>query len=166
MIIVYDNQFNQNEWFVILVLLLGILAVWMTPKRFPPKNFIIYLLFSTFVGMVFDHTISIEPFDFYDVNDNSGYQVMDFLTYVMYGPFGYFYVYIYDYFKIHVKYRTLYIIGWALAAVGWEIFAHKMGVFHYKNGYGIPYSFPIYLGVLSVHLYFFETIQKITDTSE
>lgn len=145
MIIVYENKFDLNEWFTLIALFMGIASIWITPKRFPPQHSIIYLLCCVFMAMIFDHTISIEPFDFYDVNDNSSYQLMDFLTYLMYAPFGYWVIYFYDLFKIKQSYQTLYILGWAVFSIAIEFFAQRLGVYHYKNGYQIYYSFPIYL---------------------
>lgn len=160
----YDRSFNQNEWFVIIILAVGMIFVWLSPKRFPLKEAMVYFLYSVFVGMFFDKTISIEPFDFYDVNDNSSYQLMDFLSYWMYGPFGYFFVYYFDYFKIRYSYAPLYVLLWAVFSVIMEFFAQSVGVFHYKNGYSIFYSFPIYLFVLSLQIYLYKRINSAKTT--
>lgn len=145
MINVYDNKFNLNEWFVIALLTIGLVLVWRLKKRFTAKETIIYLLYSFFIAMVLDHTISVKPIDFYDVNDSSRYAFMDFLTYLMYSPYGYLFIYCYDYFKVKSSYAPAYILLWALVSITMEFIAHKLGVYHYKNGYQIYYSFPIYL---------------------
>ena len=154
--IVYDNKFNGNEWFVLISLITGLLLVWRLKKRFTLKEAMTYFLYSVFLGMLFDHTISIEPFDFYDVNDNSSYQLMDFLTYLMYGPFGYICIYLYDYFKVKPSYTPIYILIWAAISITMEIIATNLGVFHYKNGYKIYYSFPIYLLTLIPNIYLYK----------
>lgn len=143
--IIYDHNFNYNELFVLLVLIMGFIIVWKLPKRFSSHEFLVYLLYSVFLGILMDHTISIEPFDFYDVNDSSAYQLMDFLTYVMYGPYGYLFIYLFDYFRIPFKYTTLYAFFWTLTATAFEYAANQLGVFHYKNGYQIWYSIILYL---------------------
>lgn len=150
--IVYDRYFNKNEWFVIIALLSGLILTWKFRKGLPVKEALVYFLYSVFIGMLFDHTISIYPFDFYDVNDNSSYQFMDFLTYFMYGPYGYLLIYFYNRFKVKLKYTPLYILLWASIAITAEYIAYKLGVYHYKNGYRIYYSFPIYLLTISLQV--------------
>lgn len=150
--IVYDQKFNQNEWFVIISLAAGLILFWRLKSRFTTKEVIVYFLFSFYMGIVLDHSISVNPFDFYDVNDNSSYQFIDFLTYLMYGPFGYIFIFCYDYFKIKSQYSPLYILVWVFISIGMEFFAQSLGVYHYKNGYEIFYSFPVYLLVFSIGL--------------
>lgn len=157
---IYDQQFNQNEWFTIILLIIGIILVWKLKDRFSKKELITYLLYSVFIGMFFDHTISIVPFDYYDVNDLTLYEFMDFITYLMYGPFGYLYIYIFDRFKVKTKYAPIYILLWALVSVTMEHIARGFGVYHYKNGYQIYYSFPIYLFTLTSNLCLYKFLQS------
>lgn len=159
-VIYYDHQFNQNEWFVLALLSVSILAVMILPKRIPPSITIIYLLVGVFLGMLFDHTISIEPIDYYDVNDSSNYQFFDFLTYVMYGPFGYFIIYFHDKFAIKGYANLLYILGWSSVAIILEWTGVQFGVFHYKNGYKMLFSFPIYLVVESMLILFYQVLKS------
>jgi len=150
--IVYDQKFNSNEWFVIITLIIGVILVWKLPKRFSIKQSLVYFIGFVFFGLVFDSTVGIEPFDYYDVIDKSSYELMDFVSYLSYGPFGYLFIYFYDYFKIKNKYNTIYVLLWTIISVVTEYFAHAFGVFHYKNGYEIYYSFPIYLLILMSYL--------------
>lgn len=160
MIFVYDNRFNLNEWFTIIALLTGIVLVLKLKKIFSIKQGLLYFLFGVFIGFLFDHTISVWPVDYYDVNDNSTYQFMDFLTYLMYGPFSYLFAYAYNYFKVKLSFTPLYILVWSLVAFFMEFLAKSVGVFHYKNGYTIFYSFPIYLIVYSMQSYLYRFLTK------
>jgi hypothetical protein len=153
--IVYDHYFNLNEWIVIILLIIGIALVWRCRKRFSVIDLLIYVLYSVFVSIQLDHAISIEPFDYYDVHDSSSYQLIDFLTYLMYGPFGFFYIYIYDYFKIKFAYAPIYILLWSIVSVITELLFNNVGVFHYKNGYKIYYSFLIYLIIFSIFIFLY-----------
>jgi hypothetical protein len=150
--IIYDNRFDLNEWAIIIMLVIGTGLIWICRKRFPVKELIVYWLFCFFMGMVFDTIISIEPFDFYDINDNSMFELMDFLTYLGYGVYGFFFVYLYDLLKIKAVHAPAYILLWALLSVFTEYIASLIGVFHYKNGYNTFYSLPTYLFVLSLQL--------------
>lgn len=163
--VVYSNSFDKNEWLISLALVIGYTLAFKYRKRFPPKVFLIHLMYGIFFGMTFDKTISLQPFDFYDVNDSSKYEIMDLFTYLMYGPYGYFYIYFYDYFKIRAKYTAAYILGGAALSALMEFFAASLGVYHYKLGYTPFYSFPIYLVVLSFHVYLYKLIRKLPETT-
>ncbi|MDF2713611.1 MAG: hypothetical protein K0R28_536 [Paenibacillus sp.] len=154
MIIHYDNRWNANEWFVIGMLALGFILLAMPPRRFPVKWSTVFTLYGIFTGLFLDHSISVDPVDYYDVNENSSYEVMDFLTYVMYGPFSYIFAYLHDRWKIKPSQDPLFVLCWALLSVSVEWIAMKAGVFHYKNGYVIYYSFPIYLLMTSLYVLF------------
>ena len=157
---IYNQRFNSNEWFVIGMLIIGGLAVWKLPKRFSVKESLVYFLYFVFVGIIFDHTVGIKPFDFYDVNDSSAYQLMDFLSYVSFGPFGYLFIYLYDCFKIKNSYNTIYIFCWTMSALVTEYIADILGVYHYKNGYEFYYSFPIYLMILTSDLLLYKVLSS------
>lgn len=152
--IYYDNQWNANEWFVTGALILGFTLLAVLSRRFPVKWSIVFTLYGIFSGLLLDHSISVEPVDYYDVNENSSYEFIDFLTYVMYGPFSYIFANLHDRWHIKPSRDPLYVLGWALLSVGMEWIAVKAGVFHYKNGYVIYYSFPIYLLMISLYLLF------------
>ena len=164
MIIYYDNKFNGNEWFIILLLIITYTLVLLLPKRFPLLISIIFLLYGITAGHFFDHTISIQPFDYYDVNDNSYYNVFDFLSYVMYGPFSYFIAYVYHKFKLKKQHVLFYIISWSLIALSFEWVGVKLGVYHYKKGYHIIISFLIYLGINSVFMTLYYKLLPFTKT--
>lgn len=159
--LVYDDRFNANEWFVILLLVAGLAVTFSLPRRFPVKQSAVFFIFGLFGGLFLDHTISVYPIDFYDVNDASRYEWMDFLTYLMYSPFSYLYAYCLDKWKIKPAYVPLYIIAWGLISTGLEGLAVLAGVFHYKNGYGIFFSFPIYLIMNSFYTMLLYAIQGL-----
>ena len=156
--ITYDSSFNKNEWFILISLIIGLTLVLIYRKRFSTKEFIIYLLIGVLSGLFFDKSLSLEPLEFYDVNDSSAYEFMDFLSYLSYGPFSYFFIYIYDYLKVKLSYTPIYILMWTIISLGIEYLAHSLGVYHYKNGYIFLYGFPIYLIVLSLQIYVYKHI--------
>lgn len=151
--IVYDNRFNFNEWFILLGLCLGFLIIWLLPKRFPKRFSIIFFMCGVYTGFFFDHSLSVEPVNFYDVNDKSSYQFFDFLSYVSFGPVSYLFFYIYD--RLKPASAPLYILIWAFIYIGIEGLSDWMGVYHYRHGYKIYYSFVIYLIVNSFWIGFY-----------
>ncbi|WP_078378543.1 hypothetical protein [Sutcliffiella halmapala] len=158
--IVYDYFFNANEWFILITLIGGFGLVLILPKQFPLSHTLLFLLIGMNSGVVFDHTISIPPFDFYDVNDSSYFELYDFLSYIMYGPFAYFFFYFYQKWKIKGYLTMLYIIMWSIVAMFVEGLAAHFGVFHYKGGYIFIYSFPFYFLIQSLTLWLFTYIMK------
>lgn len=143
---VYDKGIRFNEWFVIIGMCIGTLAVIFLPRRFLKQYATVYFMLGVFFGLFFDHVLQ----DFYDISDRSTAEVMDFLTCLMYGPYSYLYFYILDYFRITKSLCPLYILAWSLISLVMEWGAIVFGVFHYRNGYHLGYSFGVYLLVFSV----------------
>jgi hypothetical protein len=160
MVVVYDRYFNQNEYFVITTLVVGLVLFIKCKKIFSKKETIVFFLLPIFLGLLLDHTISIPPFDFYDVNDTSKFEITDFLTYLMYGPYGYFFIHFYKRFGIKNSLTPVYILLWSIISISLEYIACRFGVFHYKNGYQIFFSFPIYLLVLSFKIMFYKYLMS------
>ena len=117
-------------------------------------------LYKSHTTIVTQGAIGIRPFDYYDVNDKSSYELMDFLSYLTFGPFGYLYIYFYDFFKIKDSYNTIYIFLGTIISLVTEHIAQILGVYHYKNGYTIYYSFPIYLLTLTSYLYLYKSLNS------
>lgn len=162
--IVYDNRFNTNEWSVILSLCGGVLTVMMLPKRFTTKTASIYFMCGVFFGFFFDHTLSVLPVSFYDVNDTSRFEFMDFLSYFMYGPYSYLFFYLYDRWRIKLRFSVVYILVWTFLSTGFERLNVALGVFHYtEHGYNLFFSFVIYLAVGSSWVVFYYVIWAYGD---
>jgi hypothetical protein len=158
--IIYDHHFNLNEWFVIGLTFIGYLLFFILKKRFAWQKNLTFLMLGIFGGHFFDHTISLPPFDFYDVNDSNAYEFMDFLTYFMFGPFSYFFIYYYDKLINDTRYTTLYIMMWSTAAIAFEYLGHMIGLYHYKNGYKFFYSLSIYILFLSIVIFIFYLVKR------
>ncbi|GMA60468.1 hypothetical protein GCM10025859_09080 [Alicyclobacillus fastidiosus] len=158
--IIYDNHFNANEWFIIVSLCIGIACMVLSPKRFSRQTVAVFSMCGVYSGFFFDHSLSVEPVSFYDVNDVSEYQFMDLLSYLMYAPFSYFFFYIYDWLKLRPSRIPIYILVWSLASIGVEWIAVILGVFHYQHGYKLAYSFPIYLLVQSCWLALYHVFKR------
>lgn len=157
---VYDHGFNENEWFVIASILVTNLAIWLAPRIFSKLEAIGYYIFGIYIGLFYDHTISIKPWDYYDVNDNSSYQVIDFLSYIMYGPYGYFFLYFYVKFNIRGLRTIPYVLVWSGFSVLMEWIGVKVGLFHYDKGYKMYWSFPIYLLSQSMMILFYHLVVR------
>ncbi len=156
----FDSSFNMNEWFIVISLFIGTLVVLLLPKRYTTKTMIIYIMCGMFFGFIFDHTLSVFPISYYVINDSNSFELMDFLSHVMYGAYSYLFFYLYDLFNIKLRFSLVYILMWAFVSVGIEKLCVALGVFHYQNGYNIYYSFVIYLLVVSLWVPFHRMIKS------
>ncbi|KGX91807.1 CBO0543 family protein [Pontibacillus marinus] len=159
MIVVYETAFDWNEWFVIITLVSLSFFIFRIPKIFPPIEAIGYYLFGITIVYFFDHTTSVRPWDLYDVNDSSKYQLMDFIYYVMNGPFSYMFIYLYSKLNIKGHYNILYIFIWSSFSVLAEWIGVKIGLFHYDKGYNMYWSLPIYMLVQIILIIYYHLVQ-------
>lgn len=159
---VWDTGWNGNEWFVIGVTLAGAALVFFLPRRFSKSSTILYLLFGAYFGVLFDHTLAGEPFELYDVNDTSMLEITDVATYVMYSPFSYLFIYIYDWLRLPHRLAPIYILVWSAFGMALEGVGTQIGVFHYKGGYVFDFSSLIYLflQVCTLGLYYYVKNQE------
>ncbi|MEI2663396.1 hypothetical protein [Rossellomorea sp. LJF3] len=157
---IYERSFNLNEWFIIISLIGLLLLIWVTPKIFSFLEGMSYFVYGISVGMFYDHTISIPPWDFYDVNDSSAYQGIDFVSYIMYGPYSYFFIYFYRKLRINGIMNLAYILIWTAFSLLMEWFTVKIGIFHFDKGYKMYWSIPIYMAVQSIQLLIHHRIKK------
>jgi hypothetical protein len=153
--VIHDTGFNANEWFVLAMIAVGAIAIVAFPKRFTPLQTTFNLLIGIVFGLLFDHTIAVPPFDFYDVGDESAYQWFDVFSYVMYAPFGYFFVYFMERWRIRGGWLIPYVAAWTAVGIGIEWVSVMVGLFHYKNEYKILYSIPIYAYLQSLHTWLY-----------
>jgi hypothetical protein len=166
MTVVYEKAFDWNEWFVIITLLSLNFLILILPKLFSMIEGMAYYLFGIAIVNFFDHTTSVKPWDLYDVNDNSKFQLIDFTYYVMNGPFSYFFIYFYS--KLRIKgYKTiLYILLWSSFSFLVEWLGVEIGLFHYDKGYKMYWSFPIYMLVQILLIIYCHIIQKSENNSD
>ncbi|UJF33460.1 hypothetical protein [Paenibacillus hexagrammi] len=154
---IYDTHFNGNEWFVIGVTVIAFAFIWLLPRTFSSVQTAFNMLIGIAFGLVIDHTLNVPPFDLYDLGDQTKYEIFDMMSYIMYAPFGYWFIYWYKRLRMYDLLIIPYILLWVGIALGLEWMAVKVGVFHYKHGYQLIYSFPVYLFLMSTHLVMYRT---------
>lgn len=152
-------QFDQNEWYIVINIVIGYSCVFFLPKRYPRAISILVVLLCVSMAIILDHSIAAPPPDMYDINDYKKYEWMDVITYFMYSPYALIVVYFYDKFEPKGLYYTAYIIGWSALAVFFEWLAVKCHVFTY-NTWRLPYSFSVYIFLTPLQLSFFRLIKN------
>jgi hypothetical protein len=145
----YFSFLSGSQWFT-LVLLSFYIFVFLLPKRFPSAITLIFILYGIAAGRFWDQVLGTPSIDFYDIGKSGKLDLFDIILYIAYGSPSYFMVYIFDRFKLRKQHLVFYIPVWALIAIGFEVLGNKLGVFNYKNGYKLIYSYPIYLISFSI----------------
>ncbi|MCO7176207.1 hypothetical protein ACFP7A_10000 [Sporolactobacillus kofuensis] len=150
-----DLLFHSNEVFIIITGALAYIVMLRLPKQFTRQQTIIMLLISIYLSALFDNTLCVHPFNFYYVNNTSIPGFWDLMSYLMFGPFAYLFVYIYSILKKNRATYFIYIVVWAIVALFAEALAWHAGVYRYQNGYQMFFSLPIYLLVLTVTMIYY-----------
>lgn len=153
------ERFNQNEWFVIILIILNLGLFMILPKRFPTALTVMIILYSIAIPKVLDHTIAVKPFDFYDLNDKNTFELFDLIMDAIYPAFGYLFLYIYDYFNLKGKKFVPYLLIWCMIALGMEWTGVKLVVYDYK-GWKLIYSLPIYAATMTLEVILFHFFNK------
>ncbi len=152
-----------NELYIVCTLLTAFLISLKLPQKFPAAITVLIFTFSAFIGLTADHILAISPYDIYDVNDSPHFEFWDFIYYSMYGFSGYFFLYLYQHWRIRGILTIGYIVLWSIFSVFYEWIAVIVGIFDFSKGYRMQYSFPVYLFIQTFFLIFFYFVMKEYD---
>jgi hypothetical protein len=151
---------DLNELSILMFLFVGFITIGLLPKRLPRSITILSLLWGTASAKFFDFTIGGGLIDFYTVNDSPRYELFDFLYYILFAPFGYLFVYFYEKLKINKKTFVIYVVSWSLTGIVINWLFTILGIIHFKNGYILPYSFPVFLVIQTITGLYYEVIKS------
>ncbi|MGG1674862.1 hypothetical protein ACIFOT_03825 [Neobacillus sp. NRS-1170] len=154
------ESFDKNEIYILIMMVIVYIAFFLFPKRLPRPITFLFLVWGFASSTLFDFTIGGGLLDFYKVNDSNKYDLADLLTYFLFAPFSYFFVYFYERFKINKKTFIFYVLGWSLVGLVMEKVSTLMGVTHYQHGYSMKYSFVVFLVVQTTTALYYELIKK------
>ncbi|OZM58157.1 hypothetical protein CIB95_00845 [Lottiidibacillus patelloidae] len=153
------QQFDQNEWFIIISIILSYTFIYFLPHRFPTSISILVMFFSVFVARVVDELLAGPKVDFYDVIDSGKYELFDIISYMMYAPFAYLLVYFFDKFQLRGLLLFFYIVAFSLFGWGFEWISEHFHLFTY-NEWKFSYSLAVYLIIQPITLLFFILISN------
>ncbi len=140
-----ERAFDMNDYFVLSCIVVVYGLMFILPKRFPLSVTLLLMLLSSTAASMLDNSVGGHIFDLYDIMDGPEYAIMDFIVYILYAPFGYLFIYIYDLFRLEGILTVVYIALFSFFSTVFEWVCLKAGVFHYKDAYLIYYSLLIYL---------------------
>src|SRR5699024_4157523 len=154
------ETFDKNEIYVLVMLIIVYAAFFIFPKRISRQIALLFLVWGFAIATFCNFTIGGGLMDFYKLNDSDKYELIDLLTYFLFAPFGYFFVYFYHCFKINQKKVIFYILGWTLFGLLMERVSRFMEVIHYENGYSMKYSVAVFLVVQTMTALYYEWIVR------
>jgi hypothetical protein len=154
MILYYPKNFDENEWFIIVAVIVNILVFNLLPKRLPREITPLIILLSISFPKILDHTMAVRPYDLYNITDSKNYELFDLILYGVYPMYGYLFIYLIDVFKPSKLKFVLYILSWSLFAFTFEYFLNLLHVFKY-TGWNIVFSLPVYLITLCLTYMFY-----------
>ncbi|GGA24327.1 hypothetical protein [Paenibacillus physcomitrellae] len=140
-------QFDENEWLVLVTMILLPLLMYVTPKRFSSSTAIAIMLYNIAFSLCTDCLAgSCFPWDLYDTMDTKQYDLFDFFIYVIQYPiYGYFFAWFLSFWKENTGMSLLYVVIWALITTFLEWIAVQFHVYQYKQDWDINHSAFFYL---------------------
>lgn len=154
------EEFNKNEIYVLVLLVIAYSAFFLMPKILPRHITILFFLWGFASSTLFDFTIGGGLLDFYKVNDSNSYELTDLLTYFLFAPFSYFFVYFYERFRVRRIGFIIYVAAWSFMGLAMERVSTWMGVTHYQNGYQLHYSLIVFLVVQTTTALYYLWVKK------
>ncbi|WP_315906095.1 hypothetical protein [Priestia koreensis] len=162
MILYPPIQFDENEWFIIVSLLIvAALFIWL-PNRFPPIITALLLLYIAAVAIVSDHVLGgAYKKNLYDFQDREKYEWFDvILQLFVYPLFGYLIYYVYDIWRQKNWHTIWFIVLATLFSTIFEGISVWFRVFVY-TGWNLFYSFLFYLCIIPITIFLLEKMQHI-----
>jgi hypothetical protein len=148
------KDFDANEWFVIISLLASYTGLFLGRKIFPRSMIILIILFSAVIARITDYELAGPPLDLYDLMDTGKYELFDMFSYLLYGPFAFAFLAVYHKLNIKGIYILFYLVVCSGLSVAYEWLTVVFDVFTFKE-WKSTFSFPVYLVVQSLTLYFY-----------
>lgn len=157
------KSFDENEWFFILTVLGMLFLYRIIPKRFSTSTTLLLLIFPATISRLTDKFLSAPDKDLYDVFDSPAFELFDLFSYTMYAPFGYFFIYLYDYWKLKGLRLVAYIMVWGVFSIGFEWISHQFHVFKYKD-FTFSLAFSIYISSHILTILYYHLIISLTSS--
>lgn len=156
------KKFDENEWFLLVCLVICYVIMFRLPRRFPPSITVLFLLIGPTIGRLFDHLLATAKLDLYNLMDTPNFDFFDLIIYFLYAPFSYMFLYFYDKWNIKGYWILLYLLLCTFFSGLFEWINQVFHVFTYK-GWKLSYSFGVYLGVQSFVLLFYHLLMSYTN---
>lgn len=148
------KNFDENEWFFIISLLIFIGVYFLLQKKFNASITILLFIFGAVVARIADKLLASPKTNYYDVVDTGKYELFDLISYPLYSFSSYFFIYIYSHFQFKRSGLILYIIFSSIGGIAYEYLGSYFKYFKYDE-WNVFYSFSVYLIVQPLTILFF-----------
>ncbi|MGF7036385.1 hypothetical protein J2T17_007448 [Paenibacillus mucilaginosus] len=153
-------HFDGNEWFSTISLLIMFALVLFLPRRFPKIVSFVFLVIGSGTALFVDFHFGLPPVDMYDVNDLPLYEWFDLVNFLLYSPFAYVFLYLFDWWKPKGIRITWYVLAWSLAGVAYEwVSVTFFHLYNYGKGWQFGYSFVFYLTSQAFTVWFYYMVK-------
>ncbi|MBB6669632.1 hypothetical protein [Cohnella nanjingensis] len=146
-------------WFNVATFIAAYGMAFALPRALPNSIMALVMLFSLTLAKGLDDTIGMKPFDLYDINNSAQVDVWDLVTWLLYPPIGYLFIYVYHVCRIGGLATPVYILLGSLFGTGFERLTVYFQVFHY-NDWTLRYSFMMYVAVQTATIAFFVILKR------
>ncbi|WP_018664024.1 hypothetical protein [Heyndrickxia acidiproducens] len=162
------KQFDQNELFVLGVLLVLIVALHLLPKNVSRLAGFTNGMFFAAVSNFADEILGVMyPINFYDTLDSTNYELFDIIMFIFgYTLYGYVFICLLKLSLSHLTttfLKVLYLLAWSCASTVFEGISDLFGVFHYLKGWNLLHSFLAYCLVFPCFYWIARWILKMDD---
>jgi len=156
--ILYFHNISENDWFILICNLVAYAAAFRLRRAFPTSLVLLIGLFGLSLAKGADHTLGVDPLDFYDTNEIPVFDVTDLFTWFLYPVAGYLFVYAYYRLRVSGLAVPAFVLLSSGLAVGFELLCVKFHVFKYKD-WTPAYSFAVYVIAQTATIGFFELVK-------
>lgn len=155
------EAFDENECFFVITLVVTMMLYRIVPKRYSTSTTLLLFIFPATFSRLTDKFLSAPDKDLYDVFDSPAFELFDLFAYTMYAPFGYFFIYLYDYWKLKGLKLVGYLLVWGVFSIGFEWISHQFHVFKYKD-FTFSLGFSIYISSHILTILYYHLINMLT----
>ncbi|HZH57993.1 MAG TPA: hypothetical protein VEY70_00060 [Metabacillus sp.] len=157
---VWIDNFSLNEISLIIFNVIGYSFMYFLPKKLTREVTCLSVLAGLSTGMLFDFTIGGGILDFYRQNDTNQYELFDVFYYLLFGPFGYFFMYFYNVLRVNKVTFIYYITAWSIIGITVQWLFTQLNILTYQNNYQLSYSFPIFLLIQTLTGFYYTFISS------
>ncbi|UCZ53511.1 hypothetical protein LGQ02_01540 [Bacillus shivajii] len=160
MIIYPPENFDENEIFILVTLVIVWFFIFMLKRHLTPVEIVLIWTLNIYFAFTADMTLGVEPLNLYSSNDTLKFEIFDFiLFFIGYPPFAYLAA---NYYKPRSFSRSgtiLFVIICALFTTFFEWLSLFYDVFTFK-GWKSYMSIPVYIIVYGLSIWLLNYIQK------
>ncbi|MFC7062080.1 hypothetical protein [Halobacillus seohaensis] len=154
------EAFDKNEISILIMNVIAYIILLFLLHKFRRDITVLILIIGFSIGVIYDFTIGGGLMDFYKLNDSNRYEVFDLIYYLLFAPFIYFFLYLYEALKINKVTFIWYVLAWALFGVLMQWFLTVVEVIEYQKGYKLTFSFSVFLVTQTVTGLYYEFIKS------